>query len=188
MLAPTAAVAELITAIEPWDDREKAHIAQTLIWLASTDDIHRRIPPATPSPHLVVYTVLVDPGAESIFLGRHLKSGLDLPMGGHVDPGEHPLTAARREAREELNLTADFDVVGAAPFFLTVTPVLLPAPHTDITLWHVIRGDRATPYPLDPAEFSSGRWHPFTPVPDSDPHLPRFLAKLTHALTNRSRA
>ncbi|MGX1804125.1 NUDIX domain-containing protein [Nocardia sp. NPDC055321] len=185
MRALTAAVAELVAAIEPWDDREKRHIGETLTWLAATDDIHRRIPPATPSPHLVVYTVLIDPDARAIYLGHHLKSGMNLPMGGHVDPGEHPLSAARREAREELNLIPAFDVVGETPFFLTVTPVSLPAPHTDISLWHVIRGRHTTPYPLDPSEFASGAWYPIAGAPASDPHLPRFLAKLTHTLSTR---
>ncbi|MEV3965235.1 NUDIX domain-containing protein [Nocardia sp. NPDC050193] len=101
MTFDTAAVAELVDGIVPVDELERHHIEQTVSWLASTHDIYRRIPPSTPSPHLVAYTVLVDPVERGIYLGRHRKSGLHLPMGGHVEPFERPLAAARREAKED---------------------------------------------------------------------------------------
>ncbi|WP_442800075.1 NUDIX domain-containing protein [Nocardia sp. NBC_01730] len=90
-------------------------------------------------------------------------------MGGHVEPGEHPLTAARRETGEELGIEPVFDVVGEQPLFLTCTTTVgQSGSHVDISLWHVIRGDRARHYPLDPVEFNGGRWW------DRDPYgLPR---------------
>lgn len=180
MQPATSVVADIVAAIEPWDDREKQHIAEALDWLRSTDDIFRRIAPGTPSPHLVVYTVLVDRSGRGLYLGRHRKSGLDLPMGGHVDPGEHPVVAARREATEELGIEADFGVFGERPFFLTVTTVGHGEKHVDISLWHIISGDRDHLYPLDPGEFEGGRWWDLDPaaLPDSDPHMSRFIAKL----------
>jgi hypothetical protein len=54
-------VAEIVAAIEPFDETERSHQSETLAWLHSTDDIYRRAKPATPSPHLVAYAVLADP-------------------------------------------------------------------------------------------------------------------------------
>ncbi|NKY54267.1 NUDIX domain-containing protein [Nocardia vermiculata] len=181
MESATAVVADLVGAITPVDDLEQEHIEQTLSWLARTDDIYRRIPPAIPSPHLVAYVVLVDPGERGVYLGRHRKSGLHLPMGGHVEIGEHPLAAARREAVEELGVEVFFDVVGERPFLLTVTPTVGPSGgHVDTSLWYVARGCRLRDFDLDPTEFDGGRWWGLDPcgLPDTDPHLPRFIRKL----------
>jgi 8-oxo-dGTP pyrophosphatase MutT (NUDIX family) len=177
----TALVADIVTAIEPLDPLEQQHIDQTLAWLVGTDDIFRRVKPATPPRHLVSYVVLVDPDERGIFLGRHRLAGLHLPMGGHVEPGEHPRTAAVREATEELDINAEFTVVGDSPLFLTVTQTVGKGlPHTDVSLWYVVRGSRNREYFLDPREFDSGDWWDITPhtIPESDPHLGRFLTKL----------
>lgn len=189
MQPATAVVADLVANIPACDELEAHHIATTLAWLHSTDDIFRRLKPATPSPHLVAYTALVDPDAPAIYLGRHRKAGLHLPMGGHVDPGEHPLTTARRETTEELGITAELTVTSEQPLFLTVTTTVgQTVGHVDISLWYVIRGDSTHQYPLDPTEFDGGRWWPLDApdLPPTDPHLPRFLRKLHHALGKTS--
>lgn len=188
MQPATAVIAELVAGIHPHDDLEMRHIATTLEWLESTDDVFRRIKPATPSPHLVSYVVLIDPHARAIFLGLHRLAGLHLPMGGHIEPGEHPLAAARREASEELGITPTFDVVGSQPLFLTrTTTVGAVTSHMDISLWHVIRGDSTLDYPLDPGEFDSGQWWDLTPdaLPATDPHMPRFIRKLVGLLESQ---
>ncbi|MFE3190680.1 NUDIX domain-containing protein [Nocardia sp. NPDC059240] len=184
MQPATAVVADLVAAIDPWDDLEHLHRTRTLAWLASTDDICRRIGTSTPSPHLVTYTVLTDPDNPAIYLGLHRKSGLRLPMGGHVEPGEHPLTAAHREAHEEIGITPTFDIVGEQPLFLTITTVTKPARHVDVSLWYILRGSQSHPYTLDPGEFDGGTWWPLAPepLPASDPHLTRFTRKLANAL------
>ncbi|MFF3567878.1 NUDIX domain-containing protein [Nocardia jiangxiensis] len=186
----TALVHDVVQAIAPLDSLEQQHIDHTLAWLADTDDIFRRAKPATPPQHLVSYVVLVDPDESGIFLGRHLLAGLHLPMGGHIEPGEHPLTAAGREAAEELDIDAEFTVVGDRPLFLTVTQTVGKAlAHTDVSLWYVIRGSRNRDYALDPREFDGGRWWDIdsSTIPESDPHLERFLTKLRAGLRSRNR-
>lgn len=180
MRPATAVVADLVARITPYDQLERQHIATTLDWLHTTDDIFRRQRPGIPSPHLAVYVVMVDPEARGIFLGHHRLAQLQLPTGGHVELDEHPRAAAYREAREELGSFPDFDVVGDDPLFLTTGAVRTTPAHTDISLWYAIRGDRSRQYRLDPAEFDGGRWWDLDPygLPDTDPHLPRFIRKL----------
>lgn len=184
MHSATTAVADVVQRITPLDELERQHVDTTLDWLASTDDIFRRAKPATPPRHLVAYVVLVDPAARAVLLGRHRLAGLWLPTGGHVDPGEHPFDAARREAAEEIGVEARFDAVGPDPLFLTVTTTVGSDAHEDVSLWYVIRGDRARGHALDPREFDGEHWWDVAgfDLTDTDPHFARFLTKLDTAL------
>lgn len=176
----SAVVAKLIGGITPWDALEREQLDEAMRWLASTDDVFRRVKPDIPFRHLVSYVVLVDPQARAVFLGRHRKAALHLPTGGHVEPGEHPLHAARREAFEELGIAAEFTVTGTDPLMLTISRTRGEGSHVDVSLWFTIRGRRDREYLLDPGEFDGGRWWDIggPPVPDTDPHFTRFTAKL----------
>jgi 8-oxo-dGTP pyrophosphatase MutT (NUDIX family) len=176
-------VAALVAAIEPYDDTERAQQADVLAWLASTPDVYRRVKPATPARHLVSYAVLADPRSGSVFLVDHRLSGLWLPTGGHVEPGEAPAVTAEREAREELGIEADFSIAGRRPVFVTVTRTRTPDSHTDVSLWYLLAGYPGMPLVLDPREFAGGRWWtgPELEAADParfDPNMDRFLAKV----------
>ncbi|UFS98469.1 hypothetical protein [Nocardia huaxiensis] len=85
----TAVVADIVAGIPPFDDIENQDITMTLDWLGSTDDIFRRVKPATPTPHLVSYVVLVDPDERGVFLRLHRKGtapeGDSMGEVGHVN-------------------------------------------------------------------------------------------------------
>jgi len=175
------AVHRLVSAITPADELEAGHLASTLDWLASTDDVFRRVKPATPPKHLVSYVVPVDPRDGALLLVAHRNAGLWLPPGGHVEPDEHPALTAARELTEELGVPGD--AVAPAPVFLTVTRTVgIDAGHTDVSLWFVAsvgRGARLTP---DEGEFADIRWWTRAELAAADPagfdpHLGRFLAK-----------
>jgi 8-oxo-dGTP diphosphatase len=100
-------VSRLLRGVAPFDDLETEHLDAVHTWLDSTDDVFRRAKPATPSPHLVSYFVPVDAAAQEVLLVEHRKSGLWLPPGGHLEPGEDPWDAAVRECREELGIQAE---------------------------------------------------------------------------------
>lgn len=170
----------MVTRIRPHDEFEADHRAGALSWLESTDDVFRRVKPATPDKHLVSYVVLVDGTDGSVLLVDHRNAGLWLPPGGHVEPDEHPAETARRESAEELGA----EVRSAAePVFLSVTRTVgQDAGHVDVSLWFVYAGRRDTPIVADRTEFRDVRWWTpaevrSAPADGFDPHFLRFLAK-----------
>jgi ADP-ribose pyrophosphatase YjhB (NUDIX family) len=176
MRPPVTAVHEIVAGLTPLDSLEATHRRETLHWLERTDDVFRRAKPATPPKHLVSYVVPVSPDGD-ILLVDHVKAGLWLPPGGHVDPGEHPADTARREAREELGVEVE-----ARPLFLTATVTAgVDAGHTDVSIWYVVAGDRAWVVPQS-EEFRAARWWTRREVAAAgevfDPHFRRFLRKL----------
>ena len=176
-------VADLVSAVRPFDEREAADQADILGWIASGQPLFRTVPPDEPPKHLVVYFVPVDSSRRCLLLGDHRKSGLRLPPGGHVEDGEDPRQAVTREAREELGIDARFRPRpgGDRPLFLTVTPTTGPNRHLDVSLWFVLDVDRAAPLQPDPGEFSRVRWlglgEDFAGG-DYDPEMHRFARKL----------
>jgi 8-oxo-dGTP diphosphatase len=175
----------LVASLTPGDEVEEQHQRQALGWLDSTTDIFRRVKPRTPDPHLVAYFLPVDHDSGSVLLADHRLSGLWLPPGGHVEPGEDPADTARREAREELGIVACFSPVTADwPAFVTVTPtVSVDDAHTDVSLWYVLRTSASEHLIPDLREFRGIRWWSRAELAIADPalfdpHLSRMLAKL----------
>ncbi|MCO8274828.1 NUDIX domain-containing protein [Actinoplanes sp. TRM 88003] len=182
-MSSRTAVRAVVARLEPGDDIEAAHRAQTLDWLARTDDVYRRVKPATPDQHLVSYVVPVDPRDGAILLVDHVNAGLWLPPGGHVEPDEDPLLTARREIAEELGL--DGSGVSREPVFLTVTRTVgIDAGHTDVSLWYVMSCDQEQALVVDDGEFHRVRWWSRDELAAADPgrfdpHFFRFLTKLS---------
>jgi hypothetical protein len=102
-----ARVVEAIEPLEPLDALEARDRAACLAWIATGAPLCRTEKPATPPQHLVAYAVAVDPDRDEVLLVDHRQAELWLPTGGHVEPGELPAAAARRELREELAVDAD---------------------------------------------------------------------------------
>ena len=170
---------DLIAAMTPGDDLEAAHHADTLAWLSTTNDVYRRVKPATPPRHLVSYVVPTDPETGDVLLVDHRNARLWLPPGGHVEPGEDPAVTAARELEEELGVS------GAAkkPIFLTVTGTVgVDAGHTDVSLWFPAAVRRDQPLRLDTGEFAGVRWWSRAELAVADPgrfdpHLGRYLVR-----------
>lgn len=176
-------VSRLLHDVAPFDDLEAEHLAAAFTWLDSTDDVFRRAKHATPSPHLVSYFVPVDADAGRVLLVEHRKSGLWLPPGGHLEPGEHPWDAAVRECHEELGVQAEPLLPGdTVPLFVTRTPTAEVDPHIDVSLWYVIKGEAGVELDWDHREFASVRWWSMEDLAQAgegfDPHTPRFIGKL----------
>ncbi len=179
------ALHELVARLVPVDEREATDRADVLAWIASGVELYRRVPPAEPPKHLVVYFLPYHAGTDSIFLVEHRKAGLLLPPGGHVEPGENPWDTVVREAHEELGIIARPHplTTDQRPLFLTVTPTVGPHSHRDATLWWLLDLDPAEQLAPDPGEFNSWGWHLCTdvaawPAGRTDPELQRFLIKV----------
>ena len=186
------AISGLVAGVHPVDEQEAADQAGILEWIASGEPLFRIVPPATPPRHLVSYFALVDSARHLVLLGDHVKSGLWLPSGGHVEDGEDPRHAVDREALEELGIRARFhDCLGAGrPFFLTATPTLGRGSHVDVSLWFVLACDRDEQLRPDPREYRGVRWFPLDghdgwPDDRFDPEMGRFAAKVMSTLDGR---
>lgn len=175
----------LVEALVPLDDVEGEHRREALRWVDSTADLYRtKSRPVEPRQHLVSYFLVVDDANRFVLLGDHIKSGLWLPSGGHVEPGEDPADTVRRECLEELDIEARFHpMLDPAPLFITVTETNGSDPHRDVSVWYVLEASQSTPLRADPGEYRSVRWWS---VPDIrtadprafDPHMQRMLDKV----------
>lgn len=113
--------------------------------------------------HFCVYFAAIDLIAKKVFIGHHIKSGLWLFNGGHMDKGESPIETAKREISEEwgqnINILDDY-----LPTFLTITKINNPIKqkckcHYDV--WNFIKVNKNTFLPDKDslnAEFSETGW------------------------------
>lgn len=166
-----------VETITPLDDIERGTKSDVLSWIDSGAELCRTQKPATPPKHLVSYFAVID--GEYILLVDHINAELWLPTGGHVEPGEHPRTAALREAKEELSIDGEF--LHSDPVFLTVAETVgKTSGHTDVSLWYTLRGNRDDDISYDKSEFRAASWFHRKDVPlgCSDIHMERFLRKL----------
>lgn len=175
-------IKQLIKLIKPLDNLETEHISNAIKWIDSGEEIFRIEKPAIPPKHLVSYFILVDPKKGKIMLVDHIKAGLWLPAGGHVEKDEHPNITVGREIKEELNMPANF--INTNPFFITQTVTVgKTAGHTDVSLWYVLSADSEKEIIYDPGEFNGYKWFAFNDILDADiskfdPHMHRFTTKL----------
>ena len=168
---------ELLT-ISPHDQVEREHLEGAVSWVRSGAEVFRLVKPDTPPKHLVSYFALVDDGY--ILLVDQRNAQLWLPAGDHLEPGEHPRTTVERELKEELGITLDVPV--AAPVMVTCTTTVgITSGHMDVSLWYVVQADRTKALTFDNGEFHGVQWFRFDDVPlgRGDPHLGRFIEKLT---------
>jgi len=179
----------LFEAITPWDEVERTHLSTAVDWVRSDAPIYRTRPPDVPVMHLVSYFVACYEDCQELLLVAHRKSGLWLPSGGHVEPDEDPWDTVLRECVEELHVPARPSAIsGDRPLFITATQTVGQGPHTDVSLWYVIRADRERVVSYDDGEFSGIRWVTLAdlldePIEGLDPQMHRFTHKLLGALT-----
>lgn len=174
---------DIFASIMPFDSIEEEHRNFVKGWIASGAEIFRITQPDDPPIHLVSYFIVVDQSSNEFLLVDHKKAQLWLPPGGHVELNEHPRDTVKREAREELGIEAEF--LFEDPLFVTVTKTVgNVTPHTDVSLWYVLKGNRQDHLQFDVDEFHHIRWFPRPDIPfeRADPHLKRFIDKVSRKL------
>jgi 8-oxo-dGTP pyrophosphatase MutT (NUDIX family) len=84
-------------------------------------------------------------GERGIVLLRHLKIGTWLQPGGHLDPGETPWEAARREVVEETGIAVGY--LDELPELAHVSVHDVPDGHTHLDLRYLFDGPAMDPAP-----------------------------------------
>jgi 8-oxo-dGTP pyrophosphatase MutT (NUDIX family) len=175
-------IKNLTTAIPPFDNLEKDNIDDAIRWIDSGQELFRIQKPDVPPKHLVSFFVLFDQKERKLLLVDHIKAGLWLPAGGHVEKDENPKTTVEREILEELFIHANF--IQEAPFFITQTKTVnIDAGHTDVSLWYLLKGSSSKKLKFDSKEFNSYKWLTLEEILNMDikmfnPNMHRFVKKL----------
>ena len=94
-------------------------------------------------------------GTRGTVLHRHKRLGRWMQPGGHIDPGESPPDAARREAIEELGLAVEHPDGVPRLIHLDVHEAALG--HTHLDLRYLLSGSADDPHP-PPGESPEARW------------------------------
>jgi 8-oxo-dGTP pyrophosphatase MutT (NUDIX family) len=141
----------LVESHEPASAREAVARERFLAELAVLDapcDEHAS------SVHVTASGIVV--GRRGTVLHRHKRLGIWMQPGGHIDDGETPATAARREAIEELGLAVEHPAEGPRLIHLDVHEAALG--HTHLDLRYLLLGGDADPAP-PPGESPEARWY-----------------------------
>lgn len=93
--------------------------------------------------HVTASAILTSDDGRRVLLHRHKRLGLWLQPGGHIDPGETPWDAARREAAEETGL--EVTLVSDELVHVDVHPG--PRGHTHLDLRYATTAPLVTPNP-----------------------------------------
>ncbi len=144
------AVLAVLGSHEPVDERERWSLAQfhhQVELLTDPFDEHADL------VHITASAIVV--GDRGVVLHRHKRLGLWLQPGGHVEPGEWPHDAARREAHEETGLTVEHPPSGVALVHVDVHPG--PRGHTHLDLRYLLEAPDVEPAP-PPGESPEVAW------------------------------
>lgn len=165
-------VAREVAARHPVDGREARSRHRMLVALGR---LPRPFDREADPTHVTGSAVVLGP--DGVLLHRHKRLGLWLQPGGHLEPGETPWEAARREAGEETGLA--FEPWAAAPRLAHVDVHPGGRGHTHLDLRYVLHVD-GDPAPRPPAgESQDVRWFTWREaIAAADPGLSGFLRSL----------
>lgn len=182
----------LLASLRPVDEEERADGVETLGWIRRGAPLWRvghPGDPGAPSPHLVAYTVAVDPDLGAVYLVQHRRARRWVPPGGHVRPGEWPHDTAVRKLGEELGVRLPLaEGLSSNPLFLAISDTTGPARHRDVSLWYVFAASVTATMRWDASRVVRGHWWTYDEIRTAHPAqlhpaVIRFIAKLEAELT-----
>lgn len=150
MGATMAGLRALVEGHRPASPREavaKERFLEELSDLSAPCDEH-----AQPT-HVTASGIVV--GSRGTVLHLHKRLGIWMQPGGHIDAGETPDVAARREAMEELGLVVEHPPSGPCLVNLDVHEAALG--HTHLDLRYLLLAGDDDPHP-PPGESPDARW------------------------------
>lgn len=151
MGATAADLRALVEGHQPATPREAAAQARFLEELARLPDPCDEHSGPT---HVTASGIVV--GRRGTVLHLHKRLGIWMQPGGHIDAGETPDVAARREAIEELGLTVEHPASGLRLIDIDVHEAALGHTHLDLR-YLLVAGDD-DPHP-PPGESPEARWY-----------------------------
>ncbi len=120
-------------------------------------------------------------GPRGVVLHRHKRLGVWLQPGGHLDPGEEPWDAARREAAEETGLVVGHPPAG--PVLLHVDVHAGPRGHVHLDCRYLVLAADGEPAPPQD-ESQDVRWFAWEAAAATVADDPGLLAALAAARRN----
>jgi 8-oxo-dGTP pyrophosphatase MutT (NUDIX family)/GNAT superfamily N-acetyltransferase len=142
----------------PVDAHERAALVE---FVQQLDRLDRPFDEMANRVHVTASAIVV--GERGVVLHLHKRLGLWLQPGGHIEAGETPWDAARREAIEETGLPVEFepaDLDGGRPWLIHVDVHPGPRKHRHLDLRYLVHAPPVTPTP--PAgESQEVRWFPW---------------------------
>lgn len=114
--------------------------------------------PQNRESHFCVLFIPFDIGTKKVYIVDHIKAGIWSPPGGHIDLGENPLTAVKREFNEELGYVITDEKIQL--FEANVTdciPSGICRKHYDLFYVVYIRG--LEKFRFEEREFNSAGWY-----------------------------
>jgi 8-oxo-dGTP pyrophosphatase MutT (NUDIX family) len=135
----------------PTSERETASKAR---FLAELERLRDPCDEHADLTHVTASAIVV--GRRGTVLHLHKRLGRWMQPGGHIDPGETPPEAARREAIEELGLTVEHLADGPRLLHLDVHQAALGHLHLDLR--YLLLGADDDPHP-PPGESPEARWY-----------------------------
>ncbi|HZU75069.1 MAG TPA: NUDIX domain-containing protein [Acidimicrobiales bacterium] len=120
----------LRAAVEAFEPRTRREAASRTRFLAELDRLADPFDRHADPVHVTGSALVI--GSRGTVLHWHKRLGGWLQPGGHVDPGESPAEAARREAAEETGLAAEHPPGGPQLIHLDVHPAAAGHLHLDL--------------------------------------------------------
>jgi 8-oxo-dGTP pyrophosphatase MutT (NUDIX family) len=141
----------LVEGHEPGSSREEESRRR---FLAELDRLAAPCDEHADPIHVTASGIVVGPRGTA--LHRHKRLGIWMQPGGHIDAGETPDVAARREATEELGLPVAHPAGGPRLVHLDVHDAALG--HTHLDLRYLLVGGDTDPHP-PPGESPDACWY-----------------------------
>jgi 8-oxo-dGTP pyrophosphatase MutT (NUDIX family) len=151
MVVGTGELRAIVTEHVPLSSRETAAKVR---FLAELDRLVDPCSEEADPVHVTASAIVV--GTRGTVLHLHKRLARWMQPGGHIDPGETPPVAARREAMEELGLDVAHPEGGPRLIHLDVHEAALG--HTHLDLRYLLLGPADDPHP-PPGESPDARWY-----------------------------